>query len=232
MMNRCLVTLLMIATLCTTSLPGRAEDKKDNVDNVGDRNVAHKSIISQEKEIAIGKQYADEIDKQAKILKDPVVNEYVNRVARTWPIHWIKLSANCRVERIRSSISPFSGEAASPARRGPISPRSATGPAIVDFARFWPAPPPERSRSAPQDFATARWKHAAPASARFASDRSAAIGETARVPSRRRDQGEMDGQRGAFSRLQSDLAPPSVGAAGLQMERLRAANSISHGCFP
>ena len=40
------------------------------------------SIISQEKEIAIGKQYADQIDKQAKILKDPVINEYVNRVAQ------------------------------------------------------------------------------------------------------------------------------------------------------
>ena len=76
------VALLLVAILCWASLPGRADDKKDDVDDIGDRNVAHRSIISQEKEIAIGKQYADQIDKQAKILKDPVINEYVNRVAQ------------------------------------------------------------------------------------------------------------------------------------------------------
>src|SRR5208283_3895954 len=76
------VVLLLVAILCWVSLPGRADDKKDDVDEIGDRKVAHRSIISQEKEIAIGKQYADEIDKQAKILKDPIINEYVNRVAQ------------------------------------------------------------------------------------------------------------------------------------------------------
>ena len=82
MRNSRLVALLLIAAFCTTTLPGRADDKKDDVDDIGNRKVAHKSIISQEKEIAIGKQYADQIDKQAKILKDPVINEYVNRVAQ------------------------------------------------------------------------------------------------------------------------------------------------------
>ena len=56
-------------------------DKKD-VDEIGSRKVAHKSIISQEKEIGIGKQYATQIDHSAKIISDPVVNEYVNRVAQ------------------------------------------------------------------------------------------------------------------------------------------------------
>ena len=76
------VALMLVAMLCWASLRGRAEDKKDDVDDIGDRKVAHWSLISQEKEIAIGKQYADQIDKQAKILKDPVVNEYINRVAQ------------------------------------------------------------------------------------------------------------------------------------------------------
>src|ERR1039458_7798048 len=76
------VSLLLVAILCSSWIPGRAEDKKDDVDDIGDRKVAHRSIISQEKEIAIGKQYADQIDKEAKILKDPVINEYVNRVAQ------------------------------------------------------------------------------------------------------------------------------------------------------
>jgi predicted Zn-dependent protease len=77
-----IIALLLFAIVCVSSLPGRGDDKKDDVDEIGDRKVAHWSIISQEKEIAIGKQYADQIDKQAKILKDPVINEYVNRVAQ------------------------------------------------------------------------------------------------------------------------------------------------------
>jgi len=76
------VALMLVAMLCWASLRGRAQSKMDNVDDIGDRKVAHWSLISQEKEIAIGKQYADQIDKQAKILKDPVVNEYINRVAQ------------------------------------------------------------------------------------------------------------------------------------------------------
>ena len=76
------VALILVAMLCWASLPAHAEDKKDDVNEIGDRKVAHWSLISQEKEIAIGKQYADQIDKQAKILKDPVVNEYINRVAQ------------------------------------------------------------------------------------------------------------------------------------------------------
>jgi len=64
------------------SLSTWASDKKKNVDAVGNRDVAHRSIISEQKEIAIGKRYATEIDRSARIIKDPVINEYVNRVAQ------------------------------------------------------------------------------------------------------------------------------------------------------
>jgi predicted Zn-dependent protease len=57
-------------------------DKKKDVDAIGERRVARRSIISQEKEIGIGKQYATEIDRSARILTDPVVNEFVNRLAQ------------------------------------------------------------------------------------------------------------------------------------------------------
>jgi len=77
-----LTALFLTVAICSASLPGLAEDKKDDVDEIGNRKVAHRSIISQEKEVAIGKQYADQIDHEAKILKDPVVNEYVNRVSQ------------------------------------------------------------------------------------------------------------------------------------------------------
>jgi predicted Zn-dependent protease len=73
---------LLIATLCWSTLPLRGADKKSDVGEIGNRKVAHRSIISQEKEIAIGKQYSTEIERSAKLLSDPVVNEYVNRVAQ------------------------------------------------------------------------------------------------------------------------------------------------------
>jgi predicted Zn-dependent protease len=70
---------LMVFFLGAT-VGARADNKEDNVKDIGNRKVAHFSIISQEKEIAIGKQYATQIERSAKMLKDPVINEYVNRV--------------------------------------------------------------------------------------------------------------------------------------------------------
>ena len=74
--------IALLAIFCLAALPVRGRDDKKDVDEIGNRKVAHKSIISEEKEIAIGKQYSTEIDRQAKLLNDPVINEYVNRVAQ------------------------------------------------------------------------------------------------------------------------------------------------------
>ena len=72
----------VMALLLLSTQPVFGADKKRSVDEIGNRKVAHRSIISEEKEIAIGKQYASEIDRSAKVITDPVVNEYVNRVAQ------------------------------------------------------------------------------------------------------------------------------------------------------
>jgi predicted Zn-dependent protease len=74
-------TMAVLVALSLANVAFAGGDDKD-IDNIGNRKVAHRSIISEEKEIAIGKQYADQIDQQAKIVKDPVVAEYVNRVAQ------------------------------------------------------------------------------------------------------------------------------------------------------
>jgi len=74
--------MVLVGLSLLVTLPLRADDKKSDVNDIGNRKVAHRSIISQEKEVAIGKQYADQIDKQAKLIKDPVILEYVNRVAQ------------------------------------------------------------------------------------------------------------------------------------------------------
>jgi predicted Zn-dependent protease len=74
--------IAFLAIFCLAALPVRGGDDKNDVDEIGNRKVAHKSIISEEKEIAIGKQYSMEVERSAKLLTDPVINEYINRVAQ------------------------------------------------------------------------------------------------------------------------------------------------------
>jgi len=58
--------------------------KNADVDNIGNRNINKGSInfISLEKEIAMGRQLAAEIERQVKLVEDPTINEYVNRVGQ------------------------------------------------------------------------------------------------------------------------------------------------------
>ncbi|MGA7962504.1 MAG: M48 family metallopeptidase [Candidatus Acidiferrales bacterium] len=54
-----------------------------DVNAIGNRNVGHGlNFYSLEHEIALGKQLSAEVERQAKFINDPVVNEYVNRVGQ------------------------------------------------------------------------------------------------------------------------------------------------------
>jgi Zn-dependent protease with chaperone function len=56
---------------------------KQDVDAIGNRNVGHGvNFYSLEHEIALGKQLAQEVDRSAKFIDDPVIIEYVNRVGQ------------------------------------------------------------------------------------------------------------------------------------------------------
>jgi hypothetical protein len=56
---------------------------KADVNAIGNRNVGHGlNFYSLEHEIALGKQLSAEVERQAKFINDPVVNEYVNRVGQ------------------------------------------------------------------------------------------------------------------------------------------------------
>ncbi len=57
-----------------------AENKLDDVYCIGHRHVARRTFISVQKGIELGQRYADRIDRSSRILKDPVITEYVNRV--------------------------------------------------------------------------------------------------------------------------------------------------------
>src|SRR5436190_18337222 len=59
------------------------KDKKNDPEEIGNRDVGKGvNFYSLEKEIALGKQLAQEVERQAKIVEDPVIAEYVNRVGQ------------------------------------------------------------------------------------------------------------------------------------------------------
>lgn len=59
------------------------KDPKNDVEQIGNRKVGGGlNFYSLEKEVALGKQLAQEIERYAKLVDDPVVIEYVNRVGQ------------------------------------------------------------------------------------------------------------------------------------------------------
>jgi predicted Zn-dependent protease len=75
-----LAALLAAALVVPASF---AKDPKKDPDEIGNRDVGKGiNFYSLEKEIALGKQLAQEVERQAKIVDDPVIAEYVNRVGQ------------------------------------------------------------------------------------------------------------------------------------------------------
>jgi beta-barrel assembly-enhancing protease len=79
-----LVAMLgMLQTLSVGAFAGDKKNPKDDPDAIGDRNVGDGiNFYSLEKEIALGKQLAQEVERQAKVIDDPIIAEYVNRVGQ------------------------------------------------------------------------------------------------------------------------------------------------------
>jgi Zn-dependent protease with chaperone function len=60
-----------------------AKNAKDDPEAIGARDVGNGvNFYSLEKEIALGKQLATEVERSAKIIDDPIIAEYVNRVGQ------------------------------------------------------------------------------------------------------------------------------------------------------
>ncbi len=63
--------------------PKKKSGDKYDVDKIGNRDVDGKvNFYSLESEVALGKQFAQEIERSSRIVDDPVVSEYVNRVGQ------------------------------------------------------------------------------------------------------------------------------------------------------
>ena len=78
------VPLAVLAALSLLPFGALAGDKKKtDPDAIGDRDVGKGvNFYSLEKEIGLGKQLAQEVERQAKIIDDPIIAEYVNRIGQ------------------------------------------------------------------------------------------------------------------------------------------------------
>ena len=71
----CALLAILLLTPCATA---GAKDKKDKNENTG-KGV---NFYSVEKEIALGRQLAQEVEREARIANDPIVAEFVNRIGQ------------------------------------------------------------------------------------------------------------------------------------------------------
>jgi predicted Zn-dependent protease len=84
------VELLLGIVLALSPLAVSAQDKKedakkakDDVEMIGDRDVGKgMNFYSLEEEITLGKALAQQVEQQSRMVQDPVVSEYVNRVGQ------------------------------------------------------------------------------------------------------------------------------------------------------
>ncbi|MBZ5726018.1 MAG: M48 family metalloprotease [Acidobacteriia bacterium] len=73
--------ILGVALLAATAHAG--DKKKDDPSQIGNRDVAKGvNFYSLEREMALGKQLAEEVQRQAKMVDDPLISEYVNRLGQ------------------------------------------------------------------------------------------------------------------------------------------------------
>jgi beta-barrel assembly-enhancing protease len=85
---RGIVIFALVFSISSPPLWAADKKQKDNIDNIGNRDVG-KGInrYSIEKEIALGKSLAQEVERTSKVIDDPVIAEYVNRVGQNLVKH-------------------------------------------------------------------------------------------------------------------------------------------------
>ncbi len=74
--------LLLIIAMAFVHQPAWARQKNADISRIGQRDVSQRTIISPAKELAIGRQMAGEIDRQFRVIQDPLINAYVGEIAQ------------------------------------------------------------------------------------------------------------------------------------------------------
>jgi predicted Zn-dependent protease len=74
---------ILTVALTGTLLQAQSKKAKDDPNQIGDRNVGKcLNFYSLDKEIALGRQLAEEVERQAKLVDDPLITEYINRMGQ------------------------------------------------------------------------------------------------------------------------------------------------------
>ena len=82
-LSACILTASMIALIAAPAFAGDDKNKKNDPSQIGDRDVGKcLNFYSVEKEMALGKQLAEEVAREAKVVDDPILSEYVNRIGQ------------------------------------------------------------------------------------------------------------------------------------------------------
>jgi beta-barrel assembly-enhancing protease len=77
------IVLLLVAALGPVLFAGQRADRKNDPGQIGNRDVGRGiNFYSLGKEMAMGRQLAQEVRRQAKLVDDPLVTEYVNRIGQ------------------------------------------------------------------------------------------------------------------------------------------------------
>src|SRR5882724_5398340 len=77
------LTLAFLLVLVAGACLAKEKDKKKDPGEIGNRDVGKGvNFYSIEKEMALGQQLAIEVEKQAKMVDDPIVGEYINRLGQ------------------------------------------------------------------------------------------------------------------------------------------------------
>src|SRR5450432_728283 len=80
---RSLAAIILTVALAAAAFADDTPKKKDDPSQIGNRDVGKGiNFYSLEKEIALGKQLAEEVTRQSKVVGDPLIAEYVNRLGQ------------------------------------------------------------------------------------------------------------------------------------------------------
>ncbi len=73
---------VLIALLWISAVPLYANNAKSDIEKIGNRRLARRGIISQGIERRLGKAAAARLERSVRLVQDPELNEYVNRVGK------------------------------------------------------------------------------------------------------------------------------------------------------
>jgi predicted Zn-dependent protease len=81
---RAIISIALLSlTLVVAAYPSDKKDKKKDPSQIGNRDVGKGiNFYSIEREMMLGKQLAEEVARQAKIVDDPIISEYINRIGQ------------------------------------------------------------------------------------------------------------------------------------------------------